>query len=232
MGKFYLEENPLSRKQKKPKTPQFGNEVLDGLVYDQLPKGLSCLIQGYLGSRGDALFKQLVIHQVKKGNLVDLVLTEPTSRILFEDLIPLQSDTFAILDASNTNIPNATYSSKLSFYDLRLKVGQMLDRLPKPKTDHFLFYWTLNPLLINFPTKEVTQYFFKMVQDCAQKGRKEFFYIQSDITSEQVMSALTSVAHCVIKLEPQILQNDLTVTKLRILKMLGASYNTTSTVLD
>jgi KaiC/GvpD/RAD55 family RecA-like ATPase len=227
-----LEENLLNQRQKKPKTPQFGNKVLDGLVPDQIPKGFSCLIQGFLGSRGDVLFKQLVKHQVETGSLVDLVLTEPTSRILFEDLIPLQGETFSILDASNTNIPKATYSSKLSFYDLRLKVGQMLDRVQKPKTDHYLFYWTMNPLLINFPTKEVTQYFFKMVQDCAQKGRKEFFYIQSDITSEQVMSALTSVAHGVIKLEPQILQNDLTVTKLRILKMLGVSYNTTSTVLE
>ena len=134
------------------------------------------------------------------------------------------------LDATRTNIEGIDNKSEFTLYDLRIKISQALENIDDQKSLN-LFFWSLNPLLINFPSRDVLHYLFKRIQDSVINRVREFYFVQSQVTDGQVIRALSSLVHGVIQLSTIFSENDGLSTQARIVKLLGCRFFSNSVMI-
>ncbi len=204
---------------------------IDRLIQSQIPLGYTLLFEGDLGTGADALCLQMIKQQLHENNKALIILTDPSSKLIFQDLVKNPPDGLYFLDATRTNIEGIAHKSEFSLYDIRIKISQAIENIENRDSLN-VYFWSLNPLLINFSSRDVLHYLFKRIQDSVINRFREFYFIQSQITDLQVIRALGSLVHGVIQLSNVVSESDGLTTQARIVKLLGCRYFSNSVIID
>ncbi|MHA1893225.1 MAG: RAD55 family ATPase [Candidatus Helarchaeota archaeon] len=215
---------------------RFGNNFcgfkkIDELLGGGIPDGYIILIKEDIGAGSNVLMENIIdsLRNIEYRNYSILhCVVDPTYYFLIQDFLSKNNDSkCGLLDVISNNPLSEKenyYHCKYQLQEISLTLKQAKRQLLKNGDQLFLFFWSLNPLIINFNPKDVVKFYYDCVKDCISLGVVGIFQIQKGIASKEVSSGLESLSHGVIDLSTGY-EGDIRTNYLNVLKMIGREYS-------
>ena len=187
---------------------QLPPSIVDGLL-NRPPKGYVYLVMAAQESHYDLFMKTIIKKAIESGMRTLNVITEARNRLLLEDLAKKQDHNFQILEVNygQNSLGNHTCSPHLHEINIMMR---SLRNVIQPKV---VTFESLTPLLIDFSTRDVVQFFKESVEESIKNGSVEFYLIHSDTADNITMNQLYSLAQGIVTLTTSRGKNYLTIKK-------------------
>lgn len=160
-----------------------------------------------VGGGGSEFFESLSCQKAQNGHLVLNVVIDPSCFHILNRLLLRKSNNFLIMDAVTESV-RADYTCKPPLHEISLTLKEArrllfnLARKWRERDSHnaieiFIFFWSLNPLIINNQIRDVLSFLYTTVRQSIIYKTTEFYLLQKGIVEDQVLKSLMALSHVV-----------------------------------
>ncbi len=186
---------------------------LDGNIIDSLiskpPQGYVFLVMASQDSHFDLFMLTLVQKALELGMMTLEVITEARNRSLMTDMSSMQNEMFQILEVNYGQELLGKYSCSPHLHEINIMMRGLRNNLGP----QVITFEALTPLLIDFSSRDVVQFFKESVEESIKAGSKEFYLIHSNTADDVTINQLFSLAQGIITLSTARGKHYLTIKK-------------------
>jgi len=170
---------------------------ISNLFGEKIPKEQNFLLIEDINSKGELILFNFIKEFVEKGFRTVLVLLDPIPYSILEEIVARESEEFIVVNTYSDLF--SKYYTSMKLHELNLTVKALRKQL-KSEQGLAFFYWSLNPLFINYTSNDVTHFVLENIRHSIENNTWEFYLLDKGAIDEITLKRLISMAHCVLEL--------------------------------
>ena len=187
------------------------------LFGEELPKEQNFLLIEDINAKGELILLKLIEEFVEMNFHAILVLLDTIPSAILEELVAKESEKFSIVNTYSDVF--SKYYTSIKLHELNLTLKAIRKQL-KSERRLVLFFWSLNPLFINYLSSDVIHFYSENVKHAIENSTIEFYLLGKGLVEDLVMRRMIAISHCVIQLEKNTsLENTWNINHLKTMGM-------------
>ncbi len=171
------------------------SNIVDGLL-TRPPAGYVFIVMASQDSHYDLFMLTLVRRALELKMKTLEVVTEARNRSLMTEMADLQTSGFSILEVGYGQNTMGNYVCSPHLHEINIQ----LRSLRKEIAPRLIMFEGLTPLLIDFPARDVVQFFKECVEESIKLGTVEFYLVHADTADPVTINQLYSLAQGIVTL--------------------------------